>query len=568
MNAVRNDPIDLHQRPWLAAYPPGTPAEIDADAMPSLVAVLERSCERFSARRAFANLGRTITYRELDHSSRDFASYLVSLGLGRGDRVALMLPNVLQYPIALFGVLRAGMTVVNTNPLYTPRELKHQLNDSGATAIVILENFAHVLESVVAETRVRHVVVTGIGDALGLAKRPLVNFVIRHVKRLVPNYRLDLAVKWSAAMRIGRGRQFVQPTVSGSDVAFLQYTGGTTGVAKGAVLTHRNLVANLQQVAALWQNIITPGGETVVTALPLYHIFCLTCNCLVFVQHGGLNVLVTNPRDMPAFLDELARWRFTVITGVNTLFAALLDQPRFKTLDFSSLKLAVAGGMALHPATAARWRELTGKPLIEGYGLTEASPVVAANPPGGERIGTIGVPVPSTEIAICDGDGDVPMGEAGELCVRGPQVMRGYWNMPEETRDTLDAGGWLRTGDIATLDADGYLHIVDRKKDMIIVSGFKVFPNEIESVLTSHDAVLEVGCVGVPDEKSGQAVKTFIVTRAQSSVTVESLREYCRANLTPYKVPKYFEFRESLPKTNVGKILRRALLESPPSRPN
>jgi long-chain acyl-CoA synthetase len=567
MNGSATALSESRQLPWLAAYPANTPAEIDPDAFESLVAVFEASCMRFADRPAFANLGRSITYRELDQLSRDFAGYLASLGLAHGDRVALMMPNILQYPIALFGALRAGMTVVNTNPLYTPRELRHQLSDSGATTIVILENFAHVLERVVAETSIRHVVVTAVGDALASPKRALVNFVVRRVKRTVPAYRLNGAVSWRAAMHIGRDRGFARPTITGSDVAFLQYTGGTTGVAKGAILTHRNLVANLQQVAALWQSIISPGREVVITALPLYHIFCLTCNCLVFMQHGGLNVLVTNPRDMPAFLEELSRWRFTVITGVNTLFATLLDQPRFRQLDFGALKLAVAGGMALHPSVATRWRAATGKSLVEGYGLTEASPVVTANPPGGERIGTIGVPVPSTEVVIRDGDRDLPPGESGELCVRGPQVMRGYWNMPEETRATLDADGWLRTGDIATVDADGYVRIVDRKKDMIIVSGFKVFPNEIEAVLTAHDAVLEVGCVGVPDEKSGQAVKTFIVTRAQSSVTIESLQEYCRANLTPYKVPKYFEFRESLPKTNVGKILRRALLE-PPQSPN
>jgi long-chain acyl-CoA synthetase len=567
MNGSATALSESRQLPWLAAYPANTPAEIDPDAFESLVAVFEASCMRFADRPAFANLGRSITYRELDQLSRDFAGYLASLGLAHGDRVALMMPNILQYPIALFGALRAGMTVVNTNPLYTPRELRHQLRDSGATTIVILENFAHVLERVVAETSIRHVVVTAVGDALASPKRALVNFVVRRVKRTVPAYRLNGAVSWRAAMHIGRDRGFARPTITGSDVAFLQYTGGTTGVAKGAILTHRNLVANLQQVAALWQSIISPGREVVITALPLYHIFCLTCNCLVFMQHGGLNVLVTNPRDMPAFLEELSRWRFTVITGVNTLFATLLDQPRFRQLDFGALKLAVAGGMALHPSVATRWRAATGKSLVEGYGLTEASPVVTANPPGGERIGTIGVPVPSTEVVIRDGDRDLPPGESGELCVRGPQVMRGYWNMPEETRATLDADGWLRTGDIATVDADGYVRIVDRKKDMIIVSGFKVFPNEIEAVLTAHDAVLEVGCVGVPDEKSGQAVKTFIVTRAQSSVTIESLQEYCRANLTPYKVPKYFEFRESLPKTNVGKILRRALLE-PPQSPN
>jgi long-chain acyl-CoA synthetase len=552
-------------KPWLRLYPPGTPAEIDADAFASLVAMFEHSCSEYADRPAFANLGRTLTYAELDQRSRDFAAFLQGLGLARGTRIALMMPNVLQYPIALFGVLRAGMTVVNTNPMYTPRELHHQLTDSGAEAIVILENFAHTLQQVIGDTQVRHVVVTAIGDALPWPKRGLVNFVIRRVRKLVPAYRLDGAKRWREAMAEGARSSFTRVAVGGTDVAFLQYTGGTTGVAKGAILTHRNLVANLQQVTALWRSLVDPGREIVITALPLYHVFCLTCNCLTFVQHGGLNVLVTNPRDMPAFVEELRHWRFTFITGVNTLFAALMEQPGFRRLDFGALKLAVAGGMALHPAVAARWRELTGKTMVEGYGLTEASPVVTASPPGREVTGTIGVPVPSTEISIRDGERECAIGESGELCLRGPQVMQGYWNMPEETAKTLDPGGWLRTGDIAIMDAEGYVRIVDRKKDMIIVSGFKVFPNEVEAVLASHEAVLEVGCVGVPDEKSGQAVKTFVVLRAEHSATVEALREHCRAHLTPYKVPKHIEFRESLPKTNVGKILRRALLEPPPT---
>jgi long-chain acyl-CoA synthetase len=559
---VNLEPAD-RTRPWLAAYPPGTPTEIDADQFTSLVDVLTQSCSRFAERPAFANLGRTLSYAEFDRLSRDFAGYLASLGLARGDRVALMLPNILQYPIALFGVLRAGLTVVNTNPLYTPRELRHQLRDSGARCIVVLDNFAHVLQEVQADTEIRHVITTGIGDALPWPKRTVVNAVLRHVRKVVPPFQIAGAVRWRTALALGRQRGFTPVPVRGDDLAFLQYTGGTTGVAKGAMLTHRNVVANLQQIAALWRSIIEPGREVVITALPLYHIFCLTCNCLVFMQHGGVNVLVTNPRDMPAFLDELAHWRFTIITGVNTLYAALLDQPRFRQLDFSALRLGVAGGMALHPAVAKKWQEVTGREMVEGYGLTEASPVVSANPPGGARIGTIGIPVPSTDVRILDGDRPVSPGEAGELCVRGPQVMRGYWNMAEETRATLSDDGWLRTGDIASMDADGYLRIVDRKKDMIIVSGFKVFPNEIEAVVTSHVDVLEAGCVGVPDEKSGQAVKVFVVARAERSISIEQLRDHCRANLTPYKVPRYFEVRDSLPKTNVGKILRRALLEEP-----
>jgi long-chain acyl-CoA synthetase len=564
MNTERVNPEPADRtRPWLAAYPAGTPAEIDPEQFTSLVDVLTRSCSRFAERPAFANLGRTLSYAEFDRLSRDFAGYLASLGLARGERVALMLPNILQYPIALFGVLRAGLTVVNTNPLYTPRELRHQLRDSGARCIVVLDNFAHVLQEVQADTEIRHVITTGIGDALPWPKRTLVNAVLRHVRKVVPPYQIAGAVRWRTALALGRQRGFAPVPVRGDDLAFLQYTGGTTGVAKGAMLTHRNVVANLQQIAALWHSIIEPGREVVITALPLYHIFCLTCNCLVFMQHGGVNVLVTNPRDMPAFLDELSHWRFTIITGVNTLYAALLDQPRFRQLDFGALRLGVAGGMALHPAVAKKWQEVTGREMVEGYGLTEASPVVSANPPGGARIGTIGIPVPSTEVRILDGDRPVQTGESGELCVRGPQVMRGYWNMPAETQATLSDDGWLRTGDIASMDPDGYLRIVDRKKDMIIVSGFKVFPNEIEAVVTSHVDVLEAGCVGVPDEKSGQAVKVFVVARAEHSISIERLREHCRANLTPYKVPRYFEVRDSLPKTNVGKILRRALLDEP-----
>ncbi len=563
MTIVVPSAADLAERPWVPAYPHGTPAEIDPDAYASLVDVLERSCKQYADRPAFASLGLVLSYADLDRLSRDFGAYLQRLGLARGDRIALMLPNLLQYPIALFGALRAGLTVVNTNPLYTPRELKHQLADSGAIAIVVLENFAHVLSMVADATHVRHIVVTGAGDVLPWPKRTAVNLTVRYLKRSVPRYHLPDAVRWHAAMQRGRDHRFVSKTLSGSDVAFLQYTGGTTGVAKGAELTHRNLVANLLQVAALWQSAIEPGREIVITALPLYHVFSLTCNCLLFTYFGGLNVLISNPRDMPAFLKELERWRFSVISGVNTLYAALLEQARFRKLDFAPLKLAVAGGMALHPSVAARWQDVTGQVLIEGYGLTEASPVVAANPPGGVRIGTIGVPVPSTEIAIRDGDHDVSRGDAGELCLRGPQVMRGYWNLPKESAATLSSDGWLKTGDIAILEDDGYLRIVDRKKDMIIVSGFKVFPNEVEAVLTSHAEIIEAGCVGVADEKSGQAVKVFVVRRSHSTVTTETLQEYCRANLTAYKVPKYVEFRKSLPKTNIGKVLRRALLEQP-----
>jgi long-chain acyl-CoA synthetase len=548
------------EKSWLHAYPEGTPAEIDPDGAGSLVDVFEESCRRFADRPAFHNLGTTLTYRELDQLSARFATYLRSLGLARGERVALMMPNLLQYPVALFGTLRAGLTVVNTNPLYTPRELRHQLKDSGARCIVVLENFAHVLQQVRAETAVEHVITTAVGDMTPFPKRAAVNFVVRHVRHMVPEYSIPDAVPWRQAMARGALREFQRLAISPDDVAFLQYTGGTTGVAKGAVLTHRNLVANLTQVAAFWKHLIVPGSEVVITPLPLYHVFCMTCNCLVFMHHGALNVLITNPRDIAGFVKELRLWKFTFITGVNTLYNALLAHPGFASLDFSQLKLGVAGGMALHPTVAQKWRATTGRDLLEGYGLTETSPVVACNPYGSIQLGSVGVPLPSTEVSVRDGDRELPPGEAGELYVRGPQVMRGYWNRPEETAHAISADGWLGTGDVAIIDARGFVRIVDRKKDMIIVSGFKVFPNEIEAVLAEHPAVLECGVIGVEDARSGQAVKAFVVLRPGVTATADELIEYCRGNLTAYKVPRTVEFRASLPKTNVGKILRRELV--------
>jgi len=546
---------------WTSRYSPGVPATIDPDRFSSVADVLEQSCRRFADRPAFHNLGRTLSFAELDDLSWAFASHLQGLGLVRGERVALMMPNILQYPVALFGVLRAGLVAVNTNPLYTPRELEHQLRDSGAKCIVIVANFAHVLEQVLAKSALEHVIVTEIGDLAGFPRRYLVNFVVHHVRKMVPKYKLPGARAFFDCLAEGARRADALPLVQGSDVAFLQYTGGTTGVAKGAMLTHRNMVANLEQISAWFGNLVNDGGEIVITPLPLYHIFSLTVNCLTFMKHGGLNVLVTNPRDIAAFVAELRRWRFTAFTGVNTLFNALLNQPGFEKLDFSALKFAVAGGMALHQSVAHRWQQVTGRPLVEGYGLTEAAPVVCCNPLTAPRIGTIGVPVPSTEVAIRNGDAELPFGEAGELCVRGPQVMKGYWNMPAETARTLTGDGWLMTGDIAVIDTDGFVRIVDRKKDMIIVSGFKVFPNEIEEVIAAHEGVLEVGCVGIPDERTGQAVKVFVVAKSPNAVMAEAILEHCRANLTPYKRPTSIEFRDSLPKTNIGKILRRALLE-------
>jgi long-chain acyl-CoA synthetase len=547
------------EKSWLARYPAGTPAEITLDEGTSLVDVLRASCDRFAAKPAFHNMGTTLTYAEVDSLSRDFAAWLSANGLVPGDRIALMMPNLLQYPIALFGALRAGLVVVNTNPLYTPRELEHQLRDSGARCIVVLANFAHVVQAVLPRTSVQLVIVTQLGDLLSFPKGAIVNWAARTVKKLVPPYSIPQALAFRDVLERGNRLPCSQPSIAADDLAFLQYTGGTTGVAKGAMLTHRNLVANLEQVSQLWRATIEPGAEVVITPLPLYHIFCLTCNCLTFFKHGCLNVLITNPRDIPAFVAELRRWQFTFISGVNTLYNALLAHPGLARLDFSRLKLGVAGGMALHPEVARRWRAATGRDLIEGYGLTEASPVVACNLPGASRLGTVGVPLPSTEVSIRDESRELPPEAEGELCVRGPQVMRGYWNMPEETARTLDADGWLHTGDIAKVDADGFVHIVDRKKDMIIVSGFKVFPNEVESVLTMHASVIEAGCIGVPDDRSGQAVKAYLVTR--QSLTVEEVREFCREHMTAYKVPKYVEFRETLPKTNIGKILRRALAE-------
>jgi long-chain acyl-CoA synthetase len=551
------------QKPWFSSYPPGTPQEIDLSDGGTLVSIFESGARRFASRPAFSCMGHSISYGELDKMSAEFAAWLTKdLGLARGTRVAIMLPNLLQYPVVLFGALRAGMTVVNVNPLYTPRELKHQLVDSGAEAIVILENFAATLAKVVAETPVRHVAVTAIGDLLPFPKRHIVNFVIRRVKKLVPAWELAGHVRLEEALARGRARGFSPVEVSQEDIAFLQYTGGTTGVSKGAMLTHRNMVANLRQMYAWIGSLVTDGQEVVITALPLYHVFSLVCNCLLFVSVGGNNVLITNPRDIPAFVKELSKLPFSIITGVNTLYNALLQDPGFAKLDFSHLKWAGAGGMALQAATAQRWHEVTGKFVQEGYGLTETSPVVSMQPTGTESVytGTIGLPLPSTEVAIRDESGrDLPHGEPGELCVRGPQVMKGYWQRPEATEQVMYPDGFLRTGDIATMDQGGFLRIVDRKKDMILVSGFNVFPNEVENVVTLHPDVVEAACIGVPDPKSTEAVKIFVVAREGSGLDAAKVIAWCRENLTAYKVPKHVEFRKELPKTNVGKILRRAL---------
>jgi long-chain acyl-CoA synthetase len=550
-------------RPWTSRYMDGVPVEIDLDDGATLASVFETSTARFAARPAFSCMGHSLSYSELDRLSADFAAWLTrDLGLARGARVAIMLPNLLQYPVALFGVLRAGMTVVNVNPLYTPRELKHQLVDSGAAAILILENFAATLEKVLSGTAVKHVAITAVGDLQPFPKRFLVNFTVRRVKKMVPGYSLPGHVRFLAALASGRRRGFEPVELRPEDLAFLQYTGGTTGVSKGAMLTHRNMVANLRQMRAWVGGLVEEGSEVVITALPLYHVFSLVCNCLLFVSLGGLNVLITNPRDIQGFVRELSRLRFTVITGVNTLYNALLQNPEFRKLDFTPLKWAAAGGMALQAAVAKNWHEVTGTRIQEGYGLTETSPVVSMQPTDGEGVfsGTIGLPLPSTEVMIRDEDGhELPASTPGELCVRGPQVMKGYWQHPEATELVMHADGFLRTGDIATMDEQGYLRIVDRKKDMILVSGFNVYPNEVENVLTLHSGILEAACVGVPDDKTGEAVKVFVVARNGAALSAESVMAHCREHLTAYKVPRLVEFRKELPKSNVGKILRRAL---------
>ncbi len=545
---------------WLSEYPEGVPAQIDLDEFSSIVDVIDRSCKDFSSNVAYVNFGKELSYAEVDRLSTAFGAYLQSIGLKPGDRIAIMMPNVLQYPIAVFGALRAGLVVVNTNPLYTARELKHQLKDSGARAILIMENFANVLEAVIDDTDVEHVFLTSIGEMVGFPKGAIMDFVLRRIKKMVPSYSLPQAVRFKKPLADGAGKTLKPVKLTHEDLAFLQYTGGTTGVSKGAMLTHGNMVANMQQSSAWLGNNIEPGKEVIITALPLYHIFALTANCFVFLKFGGRNVLITNPRDMPGFVKELSKEKFTAITGVNTLFNGLLNTPGFENLDFSNLRLTLGGGMAVQRAVADRWKSATGVTLVEAYGLTETSPAACINPMDlADYNGAIGLPISSTECRVIDSDGKaVDVDETGELCVKGPQVMKGYWNRPEETAKVLDDEGWLKTGDMARMDAKGYFYIVDRKKDMILVSGFNVYPNEIEDVIAAHPKVLEVGAIGVPDEKSGEVVKAVVV-RKDDSLTVKELRDYCRNELTGYKVPKFVEFVDELPKTNVGKILRREL---------
>jgi len=546
---------------WLSSYPADVAHEINPDAHNSINEIFEASFKKFRDRPAFTNMGSSLSYGQIDTLSNAFAAYLQNeLKLVKGDRVAIMSPNILQYPVCLYGILRAGLVVVNVNPLYTSRELEHQLKDSGAKAIVIVENFCHVLQPVLARTDVRHIITTQLGDLLKFPKSLIVNLVVKHVKKMVPAWSIPRAVPLKEALAKGQGQPVKDPQIQVSDTAFLQYTGGTTGVSKGAVLTHRNMIANMLQAREWIKTKITEGQEIIITPLPLYHIFSLTANCFIYGSIGAENVLITNPRDIPGFVKELAKVKFTTFTGVNTLFNALANDPEFGKLDFSAFRLALGGGMAVQRPVAERWKKVTGVTLLEAYGLTETAPAASINPlTETEYNGTIGLPIPSTEIDIRDEDGQpVPLGEPGEIWIRGPQVMQGYWNQPEETANVMTEDGWFKSGDIGTMDAKGYTTIVDRKKDMILVSGFNVYPNEIEEVVVQHEKVLEAAAVGIPDEKSGEVVKIFVVKK-DPSLTEEELLKHCRENLTGYKIPKALEFRDELPKTNVGKILRRAL---------
>ena len=546
---------------WKDKYPEGVSSEINPDSYPNVLAVLKDSCQRFANKPAFTNLGKTLTYGELYTLSGQFAAYLQQhSGLQPGDRIAIQMPNVLQYPIAVFGAMRAGFVVVNTNPLYTKREMEHQFNDSGAKALVCLANMAHLAEDVVPKTGVKHVIVTEIGDMLPPLKRFLINAAVKYLKKMVPAYNIPGMVRFNDAMAKGRGQNFTDANPKSEDIAVLQYTGGTTGVAKGAMLTHRNLVANMLQSKELMASNMTDGEEVLICPLPLYHIYAFTFHCMAMMVSGNHNVLITNPRDIPAFVKELSKFKFTGFVGLNTLFVALCNDEGFRALDFSKFKVTLSGGMALQLATAERWKKVTGCNICEGFGMTETSPVATVNPISNIQLGTIGIPVPSTLCKVIDEDGnELPLGERGELCVKGPQVMKGYWQRQEATDEILDAEGWLKTGDIAIIQEDGFLRIVDRKKDMILVSGFNVYPNELEDVMAAMPGVQQCAAIGVPDEKSGEAIKVFLVKTADSKLTEDDVKNQMRSNLTAYKVPKYIEFRDSLPTTNVGKILRREL---------
>lgn len=548
-------------RPWTKFYPKGVPTEINPDAYPSLAALIEDGCHRFANRPAYACLGKQITYAELDEQSKQFASFLQNdLGMNPGDRIVIQMPNLLQYPIAMFGALRAGMAVVNTNPLYTPREMQHQFKDSGATAIVILANFAHNLEKIIAQTDIKHVIVTELGDRLGFPKKQIVNAVVKYVRKLVPAYSLFGTISFNDALSRGSRKPMKPVAIKNTDLAFVQYTGGTTGVSKGAALCHRNILANVEGQDVWMAPAGIPNGEgIIVAALPLYHVYALTTNAMAALKSGSMNLLITNPRDLDAFIDDLKKYKITAFTGLNTLYNGLLNHPRINEVDWSHLKVTSAGGMALQTTVADRWQKMTGNIPAEGYGLSETSPVLCSNPVDGtSRVGTIGIPWPSTEMKCMQDDGiEAPLGQPGEIWARGPQVFGGYYNRPDETAKVME-GEWFKTGDIGVEDADGFFKIVDRKKDMILVSGFNVYPNEIEDVVCKVPGVLEVACIGVPNEKSGETVKIFVVKK-DPALTEEQIRSYCKENLTAYKVPKLIEFRTELPKSNVGKILRKPL---------
>ena len=553
---------------WNDKRPTGVPLDVDLGAYKSVIEVFERSCKKFADRPAFSNMGVTLTYAELERYSAAFAGYLQAhTDLAPGDRIAVQMPNILQYPIAVFGALRAGLIVVNTNPLYTAREMRHQFKDSGARALVYLNMFGQKVQEVLPDTDLQYLIEAKMGDLMPTAKGWLVNTMVSKVKKMVPAYSLPQAISFKSALRLGRGQGIKPLKVSLDDIAVLQYTGGTTGLAKGAMLTHGNLVANMQQARACLGQLgddghplLREGQEVMIAPLPLYHIYAFTANCMCMMVTGNHNVLITNPRDIGGFIKELKNWRFSLLLGLNTLFVALMDHPDFKTLDFSNLKVTNSGGTALIKATAERWEQITGCGITEGYGLTETSPVASANPYGGKsRLGTVGMPVPGTLMKVINDDGvEQPLGERGELCIKGPQIMKGYWNKPEATAEVLDHEGWFKSGDIAVIDPDGFVRIVDRKKDMIIVSGFNVYPNEIEDVVMAHPKVANCAVIGVPDERSGEAVKLFVVAR-EAGVSLEELKAYCKENFTGYKIPKHIVLRESLPMTPVGKILRREL---------
>ena len=546
-------------RYWLKSYPPGVPAEIDPARLTSLADLLRQACSSYRDRPAFEQMGRVMTFARLDELTRDFAAWLQSAGMAKGDRIAIMLPNTLQYPIALFGALRAGLIVVNTNPLYTARELQHQLEDSGAAAIVVLENFAHVVQEVAAHTRLKKVLVTAAGDYLGFPKSSIVNYVVRHRRKQVPEWHIPGAMDFRDAVRAGRKLPFTPVDVGPEDIAFLQYTGGTTGVAKGAMLTHGNVSCNVLQAAAWVAGTFPREGGVVITAIPLYHVFALTANCLLCTHLGWKNVLIINPRDCPALLKELGKQPFAFFTGVNTLFNAMLNAPGFAAIDFSHLVVTLGGGMAVQESVAKRWKEVTGNILTQAWGLTETSPAAAINPTGEEFNGSVGLPIPSSEIVIKNDEGqDLPVGQTGEICVRGPHVMRGYWNRPDETAKVMLPGGWLRTGDVGYMDERGYVFIQDRKKDMILVSGFNVYPNEVEAVAATHPGILECAAVAQPDEHSGEVVALYVVLK-DPKITEHDIIEHCRKSLAGYKVPRHVYFRKELPKSNVGKILRKEL---------